>query len=91
MAKTEIIDALGVRPLLMPTLLNDAVAANERAKYLLTLLQVAAANADDPKSDAPPSAPTARRVGSPKRTWTASSRAASHSDLASMQSPRLLI
>jgi len=46
--KTRIIAALGERRLLLPALLNEALAANDRAKYLLTLLQTAKAHADSP-------------------------------------------
>jgi hypothetical protein len=45
-AKTRIVSALGERRLLLPFLLNEALAANDRAKYRLTLLQTAKARAD---------------------------------------------
>ena len=53
-AKTQIVDFLGERALVVPALLTGAVAANERAKYVLTLLQVAASQAEHPQA-APPS------------------------------------
>ena len=53
MAKTQIIDALGEKALLLPTLLGAATQANERAKYVLALLQMAAAEADRPSGEAP--------------------------------------
>jgi len=40
------IEALGVDDLLLPSLVNRALAANDRVKYLLTLLQTARAAAD---------------------------------------------
>jgi uncharacterized protein Yka (UPF0111/DUF47 family) len=46
--KTRIVSALGERRLLLPSLLNEALAANDRAKYRLTLLQTAKARADSP-------------------------------------------
>jgi uncharacterized protein Yka (UPF0111/DUF47 family) len=47
--KTRIVAALGVRRLLLPALLNRALEANDRAKYILTLLQSAKAHADFPE------------------------------------------
>jgi uncharacterized protein Yka (UPF0111/DUF47 family) len=52
--KTRIVAALGVHRLLLPALLNSALAANDRAKYFLTLLQGARAHADMPGEDFPP-------------------------------------
>ena len=49
--KAQIIAALGERPLLLPFLLNEALAANERAKYRLTLLQSAQSHAQFPEAD----------------------------------------
>jgi len=46
--KARIVAALGERLLLLPFLLNEALAANDRAKYRLTLLQTARAHADFP-------------------------------------------
>jgi len=46
--KTYIVAALGEVTLLLPSLLNEALAANDRAKYRLTLLQNAKARADHP-------------------------------------------
>ena len=50
MAKTEIVDILGERALVLPALLAAALVANDRAKYILTLLQMAAARAEDPEA-----------------------------------------
>jgi uncharacterized protein Yka (UPF0111/DUF47 family) len=52
-AKTEIVDFLGERALMLPALLTKALVANERAKYVLTLLQLAASQADNPRAAAP--------------------------------------
>ncbi len=46
--KAQIVTALGERRLLLPFLLNEALAANDRAKYRLTLLQTAKSHADFP-------------------------------------------
>jgi len=46
--KTRIVSALGEQRLLLPFLLNEALSANDRAKYRLTLLQTARARADSP-------------------------------------------
>lgn len=48
--KAHIIDTLGERSLLLPTLLNDALAANDRAKYFFALLQAAQGRADHPEA-----------------------------------------
>ena len=53
MEKAHIIDALGESGLLLPTLLNAALAANDRAKYHFSLLQMAQSRAQHP--DAPAS------------------------------------
>jgi hypothetical protein len=47
--KTEIVDVLGERALVLPALLAAALVANERAKYVLTLLQMAASQAENPQ------------------------------------------
>jgi CHAD domain-containing protein/uncharacterized protein Yka (UPF0111/DUF47 family) len=46
--KTRIVGELGEHELLLPGLVNEALAANDRAKYLMTLLQVARDRADNP-------------------------------------------
>jgi len=46
--KLRIIEALGEGRLMLPGLVNLALAANDRAKYRFTLLQTAQARADDP-------------------------------------------
>ena len=51
--KNRIIDALGERQLLLPSLVNAALAANDRAKYLFTLLQTAKSHADHPDATFP--------------------------------------
>ena len=52
MSKTRIIDLLGEKALLRPELLNQAIVANERAKYLLGMLQMAASHAESPDGQA---------------------------------------
>lgn len=51
--KTRIIDALGEPKLLLPALLNEALAANDRAKFYFTVLQMAQARAEDPQQPLP--------------------------------------
>jgi uncharacterized protein Yka (UPF0111/DUF47 family) len=51
--KTRIVATLGEKRLLLPFLLNEALAANDRAKYRLTLLQTSRAHADSPDSAFP--------------------------------------
>src|SRR6185437_5634631 len=46
--KNRIISALGESKLLLPALLNAALAANDQLKYLFTLLQCALYRADQP-------------------------------------------
>jgi uncharacterized protein Yka (UPF0111/DUF47 family) len=46
--KTRILDSLNERALLLPTLVNRALAANDRVKYRFTLLQTAQAHAERP-------------------------------------------
>ena len=48
--KTRIIKTLGEPGLLLPVLLNDGLAANDRAKYYFTLLQAAATHARHPEA-----------------------------------------
>src|SRR5262249_38921122 len=49
--KAKIIEALGETNLILPTLVNRALAANDRAKYLFTLLQTAKLRADSPDEE----------------------------------------
>jgi hypothetical protein len=46
--KAGIVGELGEQELLLPALVNEALAANDRAKYLMTLLQTAREHADHP-------------------------------------------
>ena len=48
MSKARIVGELGEQELLLPSLVNEALAANDRAKYWMTLLQTARAYADHP-------------------------------------------
>ncbi|OPX67610.1 MAG: hypothetical protein A4E37_01338 [Methanoregulaceae archaeon PtaB.Bin056] len=50
-AKKEIIGELGEEGLILPTLVNNALAANDRIKYFFTLLQAAQARAENPHAD----------------------------------------
>ena len=51
MEKLQIVDILGEKALVLPALLQTSLVANERAKYLLSVLQMAVSHADH--SDAP--------------------------------------
>ena len=51
--KRAIIEALDESRLLLPSLLHQALAANARIKYVLTLLQLARAHADAPEGPVP--------------------------------------
>jgi uncharacterized protein Yka (UPF0111/DUF47 family) len=46
--KTRIVDELGEKALMLPDLVNASLTANDRAKYLMTLLQTAREHADHP-------------------------------------------
>ncbi len=46
--KARMVAELGEQGLLLPALVNEALAANDRAKYLLTLLQAARCHANQP-------------------------------------------
>ena len=48
-AKTQIVDFLGDKALVMPALLDAAILGNERAKYVLSLFQMAASYAEHPQ------------------------------------------
>src|SRR6516164_9371507 len=62
LAKTEIVDFLGDRALVLPPLLDAAIVGNERAKYILSLLQMAASYAECPQGAAVPSLQTDREA-----------------------------
>ena len=47
--KTQIIRELGIRELLLPKLISDALDANNRVKYFFALLQMAKQHADNPQ------------------------------------------
>jgi uncharacterized protein Yka (UPF0111/DUF47 family) len=50
--KQTILEALDQRSLLLPARVHDAMRANARVKYYLSLLQMASAHADDPAAPA---------------------------------------
>src|SRR5271166_16462 len=52
LTKQTIVEALGERALALPRLINEALAANDRFKYRLTLLQLARRHADAPDTPA---------------------------------------
>jgi hypothetical protein len=54
-AKTPIVDFLGDKALVLPALLDEAIVGNERAKYVSSLLQMAASYAEHPQAGGAPS------------------------------------
>jgi hypothetical protein len=54
-AKTQIVEFLGDKALVLPSLLDAAIIGNERAKYVLSLLQMAASYAEHPQEEGTPS------------------------------------
>lgn len=54
-AKTQIADFLGDKALVLPAAIETAIVGNERAKYVLSLLQMAAGHAERPDEADPPS------------------------------------
>jgi uncharacterized protein Yka (UPF0111/DUF47 family) len=53
--KTQIVDFLGDKALVLPALLDASILGNERAKYALSLLQMAASHAEHPEEGPAPS------------------------------------
>ena len=51
--ETKMVEELGEGELLLPNLVNEALSANDRAKYLMTLLQMAKDHADYPDLASP--------------------------------------
>jgi uncharacterized protein Yka (UPF0111/DUF47 family) len=51
--KTSIVASLGERKLALPRMVNEALGANDRIKYLFTLLQAARHQVDDPMAIPP--------------------------------------
>ncbi len=52
--KTQVLTAISEAELSQPAAVNAALAANDRVKYVLTLLQMAASHADHPEQPATP-------------------------------------
>ncbi|MGE3958703.1 MAG: hypothetical protein AB7H96_18465 [Vicinamibacterales bacterium] len=52
-SKARIVEQLGERALLLPSAINDALAANDRLKFYLTLLQGARSHALQPRQPSP--------------------------------------
>ena len=61
-AKTQIVDFLGDKALVLPALLNAAIVGNERAKYVLSLCQMAASHSEHPEEGDAPSLRTDREA-----------------------------
>jgi uncharacterized protein Yka (UPF0111/DUF47 family) len=62
-AKVEIVEKLGESAVLLPSLIEEGLAANDRLKIRLTMLQEAAAQASDPNRQAPTLERERRSVG----------------------------
>ena len=60
--KSQMINLLGADELLLPRMISDALVANDRVKYLFSLVQAAKAHADSP--DAEPSDLRSERLAS---------------------------
>jgi len=52
-SKASIVASLGERKLALPRMVNEALEANDRIKYLFTLVQAARRQADDPMCTPP--------------------------------------
>jgi uncharacterized protein Yka (UPF0111/DUF47 family) len=61
-AKTQIVDFLGDKALVRPASLDAAIVGNERAKYVLSLFQMAASYAEHPQEGGAPSLRTDREA-----------------------------
>ena len=61
-AKTQIVDFLGDKALVLPALLDSAIVGNERAKYVLSLFQMAASYAEYPQEGGAPALRTDREA-----------------------------
>jgi hypothetical protein len=61
-AKTQIVDFLGDKALVVPAFLDAAIVGNERAKYVLSLFQMAASYAEHPQEEDAPSLRTEREA-----------------------------
>jgi len=62
-AKVEIVEKLGESAVLLPSLIEEGLAANDRLKIRLTMLQEAAAQASEPNRQAPTLERERRSVG----------------------------
>ncbi len=63
MQKAQAVDSLGQHRLMLPVWVKAALAANDRLKVCLTVLQAAAAHAAHPKKDVPDLAPEMAAAG----------------------------
>jgi uncharacterized protein Yka (UPF0111/DUF47 family) len=61
-AKTQIVNLLGEKALVLPALLDAAITGNERAKYVLSLLQLAVSHAEGPQGMVVPSLQADRKA-----------------------------
>ena len=71
--KSEIIEQLGQSDLLLPALVAEGLAANDRVKIRLSLLQAAARHARDPKGprfDLTENAAAPVSTRWPRRLWS---------------------
>jgi uncharacterized protein Yka (UPF0111/DUF47 family) len=69
MQKSHALVALGQQGLLLPVWVNAALAANDRLKLYLTVLQAAAAHADHPHDDAPDLSRELAAAGLASASW----------------------
>ena len=69
--KQGIIGSLGEQQVLLPDLVQSGLAANDRVKYLFTLLQLAKDQCERPAANPPDLRASARRAASPIPSSTA--------------------
>ena len=74
--KTEVLAVIGEEGLSRPAAVNAALAANDRIKFALTLLQIAAAHADQPEQPVPACSMSASPAESMIPRWIALAEAA---------------
>lgn len=86
-AKVEVVKKLGERAVLLPALIEEALAANDRLKIRLTMLQEAGAQASEPSRSAPSMEREIRSVGLDSPAFSAAISGARRID-ASRFSPR---
>ena len=86
-AKVEVVKKLGERAVLLPALIEEALAANDRLKIRLTMLQEAGAQASEPSRSAPSMEREIRSVGLDSPAFSAAISGARRIDAESFLAP----